>query len=107
MNLQCSIACCRLQVARHSIRIWICRIDEKRDGCRPTQIFAEISRSGKSGVTRSRNNQQNKERGNDDRGDEPALSTLLSGSRKILAFAVVGEIWPWGIGHSLYVGTIA
>jgi hypothetical protein len=64
----------------------------------------QISRSGKSGVTRSRNNQQNKQRGNDDRRDEPALShvtfhTHICHRRRDLAF--------WGIGHSPYIGTIA
>src|SRR5437764_7486867 len=68
----------------------------------------QISRSGKSGVTRSRNNQQNKQRGNDDRRDEPALShvtfriaedTHICRRRRDLAF--------WGIGHSPYIGTIA
>jgi len=68
----------------------------------------ELPRSGKSGVTRSRNNQQNKERGNDDRGHEPALShvtfrlvedTRICRRRRDPA--------SWGIGHSPYIGTIA
>jgi len=58
-------------------------------------------RSGKSGVNRSRNNQQHKERGNDDRRDEPALSHVafrLAGDTRICRRR--RDLGFWEIGHT-------
>src|SRR5690242_16546444 len=58
-----------------------------------------LSRSGKSAVTRSRNNQQNKERGNDERRDEPAHSHVtfrLAGATRICRRT--RDLAFWGIG---------
>ena len=79
--------------------------DEKSRSLLPAHIA--VSRSGKSAVTHRATISKIRNAGTTIGGTNHLVAMLLSGSRKTLAFAVVGEIWPSGELVIAPIGTIA